>query len=102
MIIIYNITTQVSWSVHDLWRSWLLDSCIPSMLATEIFSHYQLVRLLDVDETDGPTYALQLYVKENSSVADYKEFHQPAILRQEKALWGNEIVSFASIMQVIN
>ena len=101
-MIIYNITTQVSWPVHDRWKTWLLDSCIPSMLATGIFSHYQLVRLLEVDEADGITYALQLYVKENCSIRDYKRVHEPSIQQQEKLLWGDEILSFPSLMEVIN
>lgn len=101
-MIIYNVTTLVSWRVHEAWKSWMLGSCIPSMLATGIFSHHQLVRLLEVDETEGATYALQLYVKENSSINDYKQLHHPSIEQQEKALWGDEILSFASLMRVIN
>lgn len=101
-IIIYNITTQVSWGVHDRWKEWLLNQQLPAFLTTGIFSHHQLVRLLDVDDTDGPTYALQLYVKTDQSIDNYKRRYLSGFKSDEQAMWGNNIFSFSSMMEVIN
>jgi hypothetical protein len=101
-MIIYNITTQISWNIHDQWRQWMLEIHLPSLLGTGVFSHYRLVRLLEVDEDFGPTYAVQLYVKEDHSIEQYKRCHQRQIEDQEAQMWGDEAYSFASIMQVIN
>lgn len=99
---IYNITTQVSWSIHDEWKKWMLDIRVPQMLELGIFHQHQLVRLLETDEAEGPTYALQLYVDENSSINDFKMQHQQTFDREEKRLWGDQLFSFTSLMEVIN
>ncbi len=101
-MIIYNITTQVTWSIHSHWMQWLMESRLPALMATGIFSHHQLVRLLEVDDEEGPTYALQLYVKNDRSIEDYKTNHLPALSHNEKTLWGDQVLSFSSLMEVIN
>ena len=63
-MIIYNITTLVSWPIHDAWKEWLMNEYIPELMGTALFSHFQVVRLMEVDEDEGPTYALQLYLKD--------------------------------------
>eukprot|EP01035_Chromulina_nebulosa_P051609 gene51609-70282_t len=57
--IIYNITTKVDWLVHDAWLRWMLDVHIPEVLGTGCFEKHLLVRILETDETEGPTYAVQ-------------------------------------------
>ena len=101
-MIIYNITTQVTWSIHHQWIEWMIENRLPALMATGIFSHHQLVRLLEVDDEEGPTYALQLYVKNDRSIEDYKANHLPAHAQNEKTLWGDHVLSFSSLMEVIN
>src|SRR4051812_35901579 len=101
-MIIYNITTHVAWKVHDKWRRWLMEQLIPEMLATGLFSKYQLVRLLEAEDEEGATYALQMYVAENCSIEDYREKHHEYFNSREKELWAGNTYSFTSLMEVIN
>ena len=101
-MIIYNITTHVTWNIHDQWKEWMLKQRIPEMLATGIFSHYQLARLLEVDDSEGPTYAVQFYVPNGFSVSEYTLKHLPHMQHSEKMLWGDNIYSFSSLLEVIN
>ena len=80
----------------------MLGDCIPQILGIGIFSGYQLVRLLEVDEEEGPTYAIQLYANEKSSISTFRESHLASMEHREKALWGDNAYSFASVMEVIN
>lgn len=99
---IYNITTQVSWSVHDEWKRWLFEEHIPRILSTGLFSHFQAVKLLEADEEFGPTYAVQLYVREGCSIEEYRQHHLEEILESETKSWGERAFSFSSLMEVIN
>ena len=101
-MIIYNITTQVSWPAHEQWKKWMMDERLPEMIDTGIFSRYQLVRVLEVDDSEGPMYAVQLYVNELSSISEYKEKYMQQMEHVEKKLWGSQIYSFSSLMEVIN
>ena len=101
-MIIYNITTQVSWKIHDNWLEWMRKIKIPRMISTGIFSHHHLVKVLEIDDEDGPTYALQMFVNPARSFLDYKEKHLGLMENLERELWGAEIYSFSSLMEVIN
>jgi Domain of unknown function (DUF4286) len=99
---IYNITIQVSWRVHEEWRTWLAREFLPDMLHTGIFTHYQLVCLPELDESEGPSYAIQLYVSPQHTIAEYRAKHLDGLLQKEKKTWGDSVYSFATVMEVIN
>lgn len=101
-MIIYNITTQVSWTIHDEWKEWILKDQIPGILSTGLISHFQLVRLLETDNEDGPTYAIQYYFENIARISTYREKHLSAFEQVEKNAWGDNIYSFSSLMEVIN
>lgn len=101
-MIVYNITTNVSWTIHDKWLLWLKEEYIPEMLATNCFYESRVLRLLDVDEDEGPTYAIQLHA---FSTEDYQKFvaqHAAFIHRHATEKWGNEIIAFSSAMEVLH
>lgn len=99
---LYNITTQVTWQVHEAWLAWMLDEYIPSILGTGCFVKHQLVRLLDTDETDGPVYAVQYYAENRQRYDTFINSHQADFKKLECAKWGDNIFSFASLMKVVN
>jgi hypothetical protein len=101
-MIIYNITTLVSWPIHEDWKDWLMNEFIPGLMETQLFSHYQVVRLLEVNEDEGPTYAVQLYLKNTTDFNLYRDKHLRDFQQKEKEAWGDYATSFASLMEVIN
>lgn len=101
-MIIYNITTLVSWPIHEDWRDWLINEFIPELMETKLFSHYQVVRLMEVNEDEGPTYAVQLYLRNTSDFYSYRDKHLRHFQKKEKDAWGDYATSFASLMEVIN
>ncbi len=101
LLLIYNITTQVAWPVHDAWLAWMLDDYIPMVLGTGCFVKHQVVRLLETDETEGPVYAVQYYAESRQQYDYYRQFYEPQF-KQTTDKWGDKIFSFASLMQVVN
>ena len=101
-MLIYNITIKISWEIHDEWLEWMRHEHIPEVMATRHFFKSQLVRLLEVEEDDGPTYAVQFYAAEKE---DYQQFlaNYAAPLRERTfERWGDQFISFKSVMEVIN
>lgn len=101
-MIIYNITTLVSWSIHNDWKEWMIKKHIPEIIATQLFTHHRMVKLLEVNEDEGPTYALQLYVNNLANFELYREKHLDEFEKKQKRAFGDHAVSFASLMEVIN
>lgn len=101
-MLIYNVTTKVDWLVHDAWLKWMQEIHIPEVMLTGCFEKQQLVRLLDTDETEGATYAMQYYAVSVSDYNRYTELYAPALRQQAVAKWKERIISFHTLMQVVN
>ena len=101
-MIVYNVTMKVEWSIEENWRQWMLDYYIPGIIATGHFYKYQFVRLLDIDEAEGPTYAVQYYA---TSLDDYNGYERAfAMLFKTELLtkWGYRCLFFTTLMEVLN
>ncbi|BAV09974.1 protein of unknown function [Filimonas lacunae] len=101
-MLIYNVTTKVDWLVHDNWLKWMQEEHIPAVMATGCFEKHQLVRLLDTDETEGVTYAVQYYANGNVSYNRYIDLYQPAFREEAVDKWKARVISFHTLMQVVN
>lgn len=99
---IYNITMQVEWSVHEAWLQWMREVYIPKMLSTSCFNKYQFVRLMEINETEGRTYALQLYAESKANYNRYVELHASALNKMTTDLWNDKVMSFSTLMQVVH
>lgn len=101
-MIIYNITIKVDWSIAEDWVQWMQRTHIPEVLATGCFDKHQLVRLLQVDETEGPTYAAQLYSPTLSAYDYYLQHHATSFRKKVTEKWGQKYVDFQTLMQVVD
>jgi hypothetical protein len=101
-MIIYNVTIKVDWQIHEPWLEWMKERHIPEMLATGYFEKYQLVKLLNIDELDGPTYALQCYARSKDDYQQYSDTAAAGINNIAIRKWGNRLVIFETLMEVIH
>jgi hypothetical protein len=72
------------------------------MMHTGCFTKHQLVRLLEVDEEEGLTYALQLYADSREDYDQYIETHLPRNEKMSYEKWGSDVISFSTLMEVVN
>jgi hypothetical protein len=100
-MIVYNITTQVHASIDAAWLQWQQEEHIPEIMATGIFTAHKLFRLLEQDDSEGNTYAVQYFAIDAEQYNFYMSNH--AALLREKALkkWGDKTISFRSVLEVI-
>lgn len=98
---IYNVTIKVDIAVADNWLSWLLNEHIPEVMQTGCFHHYRVVRLLEVDETEGPTYAIQYEAQTKSDYNRYITIHAAGLRQKSYDKWGNSFIAFRSVMEVV-
>lgn len=101
-MIIYNITTKIEHNIHQEWLQWMQQAYIPHLMDSGFFENYQLARLLGVDESDGPTYALQLSVANRTT---FNLYQQKMALGHQKMLqsrYGESALSFRSVLEVVD
>ncbi len=101
-MIIYNVTSKIDWSIHELWVQWMKEVHIPEVIATGMFQDSRMMRLLEVDDSEGPTYAIQYFAYSMDDYYLYLERYAPVLREQTMREWGNKFIAFHSLMQTVN
>lgn len=97
-MLIYNVTSKVDHSVHSAWLRWMERAYLPAMMESGTMESYQLTRLLDVDDSDGPTYALLITFANRPAFRVYRDKFLTDHKKAVKNKWGDGVLSFASTL----
>ena len=100
-MIIFNVTSKVEASIAASWLQWMQAEHIPEVMATGCFTDFKLVRLLEVDDSEGPTYAIQYHAANMDAYKRYNNEHAQRLLATAFNKWGNNFISFRSVMEVV-
>lgn len=100
--IVYNVTTKVAEPVAEEWLQWMKKEHIPEIIGTGCFTHAVILRLIEVDETEGPTYAVQFFSESKALYNRYIEKFSEEKRKTTHAKWGSDVISFRSVLQVVN
>ena len=101
MSIIYNVTVKVEANIAESWLRWMIDEHIPEVLDSKCFYEYRILRLLEVDETEGPTYAIQYMAESKADYNRYIEIHAEVMRKKTYDRWGERFIAFRSVMEVV-
>ncbi|MEO8771313.1 MAG: DUF4286 family protein [Ferruginibacter sp.] len=101
-MIIYNVTIKTHGSIHEAWIQWLKEEHVPEVLATKCFTKATILRLLEVDDSEGPTYAIQYFAKLKSDYDRYIENFAAVMRSKSFDKWGDKFIAFRSVMEVVN
>jgi hypothetical protein len=100
-MLIYNVTTKVSWPIHEAWLQWMQGVHIPEVMATGCFEKFQMVRLLEIVEDEGPSYAIQYYSGSRDVYEKYLREFAPALRQKTTEAWGDQFIAFRTLMEVV-
>lgn len=99
---IYNVTIKVHDSIKEEWLSWLQKEHIPEVIQTGCFTEALVLRLLETDDTEGPTYAVQYKADSKALYNRYIEKYAGLMRQKSFDKWGDQFIAFRSLMQVVN
>lgn len=100
-MIIYNVTIKLDASIHQQWLNWLQDIHIPEVIGTGCFTKATVLRLLEIDDNEGPTYAIQYFAESKALYNQYIEKFAGEMRQRSFDKWGNRFIAFRSVMQVV-
>lgn len=100
-MIIYNVTIKVDGSIAQSWLEWMQQTHIPEVMATGCFQSHRVVQLLEVDESEGPTYAIQYTAASKADYNRYLSLYAEALRKKSYEQWGDRFIAFRSVMQVV-
>ena len=101
-MIIYNVTIKVHESIKQDWLQWLKEEHIPDIINSGCFTHAVILRLMEVDDSEGPTYAVQYHAENKELYNNYIENHAALMRQKGFDKWGDKFIALRSIMQVVN
>lgn len=99
---IYNITLKIQGAIHTDWLKWLKEVHIPDVMRTGCFAGFRIVRLLEIDDSEGPTYAVQYETESKALYNLYLEKFAGEMRRQSFEKWGDRFIAFRSLMQIVD
>jgi len=101
-MLIYNVTTKVELGIHEAWVKWMKSKHIPQVMNSGCFKKFQFVQVLETDESDGFTYAVQYYADSKEDYQRYIDQFAPLLRQDAMNTWGNKFAGFRSLMQVVH
>lgn len=100
--IIYNVTVKVEKEIADDWLNWLKNEHVPDVLSTGCFTNAVIVRLLETDDSEGPTFAIQYHADSKAQYNRYIDSFAQIMRRKSFDRWGDRFIAFRSVMQIVN
>lgn len=98
-MIIYNVTIKVDNSIADEWVKWMKDEHMPELMQTGLFVDSRLCRLLEQDETEGPTFVAQYYCDSMEHYDTYIAEHAQEMRDKGMTRFGGKFVAFRTVMR---
>jgi len=100
-MIIYNVTVKVVPEINVEWLEWMQTKHIPDVMKTGQFQSHRLCKLMEKDESDGFTYAIQYLATDMSTIFNYQEKYAPALQKEHKDRYEGKFVAFRSFLRII-
>ena len=98
---LHNITYLVPHAIKNDWLRWMQEEHIPEMLATGLFTHHRMLQLMEVDESEGVTFACQFYTETEPNYRKYISGHSKTLQEKASIVWGDQVVSFRTLMKSV-
>lgn len=95
----FNITIKVDREILEEWLQWQKKIHIPEMMATGCFYEYRFYQLLEHDETDGKTFAIQLLTDSKDNYENYLENYDATLSQKSHQKWESHFQDFRTLLQ---
>ena len=89
-------------AVLEEWLQWQNEEHIPEIMASGYFTEYRFFRLLDIDDSDGPTYVVQYQADSRNDYEQYILHCAPQLREKAIGRWQQRFVAFRTIMESVN
>jgi len=101
-MIVYNVTVKVQHSIADAFMKWMKEVHIPDIINTGCFTHALIYHLMEADDAEGITYAIQYHAKDFAHYKKYLEKFATSMSKITYDKWGEQYIAFRTVMQVVN
>ena len=100
-MIILNETIIIDESIRSEWLNWIKTIHIPAVLATGYFSSYRILTILN-SPNEGITFCVQYTTDSIEQYRAYQQEHATRLKNIHFKQFENKLVTFDSVMQLVD
>lgn len=100
-MILYNVTIKINHEAEQEWLQWMKSEHMPELMNTGLFADAKLFRLLDIDDSEGVTYAAQYFCSTMEDYNNYISGHAAAMREKGLKRFGDKFIAFRTVMQQV-
>lgn len=102
-MILYNVNCHMDQAMATEWLEWMQEVHIPEVMATGCFLSFRILKVLtNANDDEGVNYSIQY---DAASMADYERYREqfaPAMQQQTKARYGERVLAFRTLLEVVS
>jgi hypothetical protein len=101
-MIVYNVTCNVGSQMAKEWLKWMQEEHIPEVMQTGCFTECKILKLLtDADDNEGVNYAIQYTADSLEIYQQYRDQFGPILQAKTKEKYGDTVLAYRSLLEVI-
>lgn len=101
-MVLYNVTVKVEYEILDEWQNWMKQKHIPDVMKTGIFINNYFYKLLELDESDGVTFAIQYICETMNDLMNYQNKFAESLQKEHTERFEGKFVAFRTIMKSVD
>lgn len=100
-MILYNVTINIDYDVHDEWLDWMKNKHIPDVLKTGLFIENKICRIL-AEEDGGKSYSIQYFLKNMDDYYTYQKEYASSLQLEHTQKYEGKFAAFRTILEVVH
>ncbi len=101
-MIIYNVTCHMDLALAEEWLRWMQEIHIPEVMATGCFQSVGIMKVLtNADDDEGVNYSIQYSAETMADYERYRDQYAPALQQKTRERYGEQILAFRTLLEVV-
>ncbi|MBM77525.1 MAG: hypothetical protein CL846_03510 [Crocinitomicaceae bacterium] len=100
-MVLYNVTINIDYAVHDEWLDWMKNVHIPDVMNTGLFIDSKLCKI-HAEEDGGKSYSVQYLLNNWEDYNLYVKEYADELQKEHAEKYANKFVAFRTILEVVS
>ena len=100
-MVLYNVTINIDYAVHDEWLDWMKNVHIPDVMNTGLFIDSKLCKI-HAEEDGGKSYSIQYLSNNWEDYNLYVKEYAEELQKEHAEKYANKFVAFRTILEVVS
>ena len=103
MALIYSVSVSLGVEDADEWLSWMRDTHLQRVMATDCFTGYRLHKLIaPAEDITLVTFNVQYQCADREAYDRYQREHAPRLQAESKEAFGERAHAFRSLLDLLD